>query len=369
MTSSLNARLMRLAKFAGIPLLAVLIGGAVAVASSPASVTRSNRVLGTPLPVTPSPSASASPSPPTVTEPGVLGTGGHLIAAGSAAFAATGFNIAAASADSGKTWTTMRPPAKASGVAIDPNDPLHGITGGTSIQVTLDGGVTWKPVQTAAPGVGPYQPFQISPFQGSIWFLIHGGKLLRTRDGGLTWLELVGLPSLAAPVMVAGPVYGQFYLASGSSVFELIDNGQQIVAQPSLPAGVLVAELAAVGGTESTLYARGSDNGLYLLKGGIWSASTGTRGGPIAAGSNGILVVGNGGAKLGSPGAVAYSTDGGSTWREASGLPYDQSVEALAGQPTSTTLVAYCYGGDIYMSADGGATWTLLTRALRASTG
>lgn len=73
------------------------------------------------------------------------------------------------------------------------------------------------------------------------------------------------------------------------------------------------------------------------------------------------------GAKLCSPGVVAYSTDGGSNWREATGLPYDQSVEALAGQPTSTTLFAYCYGGDSYTSADGGGIWTLLTRALRSS--
>jgi photosystem II stability/assembly factor-like uncharacterized protein len=281
------------------------------------------------------------------------------------------FTRAAGSADGGKTWVSVVPPAVTSGVAIDPANPQRGIAGGSSIQVTTNGGSTWKPVQVPPPPTGPYEPVLISPFDGNVWFFVHGGKLLRTRDGAQTWRDIPvpGLTTLSFPQLVAGQVFGQFYLASGGSVFSLIDNGQDVVAQPSLPAGESVTDLAAPGGNGSTLFARGSTGAAYLLKGGTWLPVTGAPRGPIAAGANGILVVGDGGGKLGSPGVVASSADGGSTWRQASGLPYDQSVEALAGQPTTVTFVAYCYGGDVYISANGGRDWTLLSRALRTTSG
>jgi hypothetical protein len=170
--------------------------------------------------------------------------------------------------------------------------------------------------------------------------------------------------------MVPGPVVGQFFLASGNRVFQLIDNGQGGISElTSLPAGVSAVELAAVGGGQATLFARAADNSLYLLKGSTWSAPSGVTGGPIGAGPDGVLLVGNGGAKLGTPGAVAYSFDLGATWRQAQGLPYDQTVEATAGQPDSATLFAYCYGGDVFVSADSGRSWAALSRALRSRSG
>ena len=371
MTSFRDERVQRWVGFGAVPVLAVVLGIAVAVASSPASLTRGQHALGSPAPIqaSPSPSAAASPSPPTVTEPGILGGGPHLVAAGATSLAAFGPNLAAASADGGKTWTILRPPSKAVGVAIDPGNPSRGITGGNNIQVTLDGGGSWKAPATAPPGPAGFQPLLVSPFDGAIWFLVHGGKLLRTRDAGQTWRDIAGLPALSNPVLVPGQVFGQFYLGSGGSVFELVDNGQQVLAQPSLPGGVSVNALAAVGGGQATLVARASNGGLQLLTRGAWTPLTAALSGPVAAGANGIVVVGDGGTKLGVPAQVAYSFDGGSTWRSAVGLPYDQTVEALAGQPSSTTLFAYCYGGDVYASADGGASWSVYSRALRNRAG
>jgi hypothetical protein len=197
----------------------------------------------------------------------------------------------------------------------------------------------------------------------------HQQRLLRTRDASVSWRELTGLPPLATPVMAPGTVFGQFFLASGNRVFELVDNGQQILELPTLPQGVTVTELAVVAGEPPTVLARGGKDSAYLLKGNTWSVAGGGLNGPVAAGASGVLLVGNGGAKLGSPGAVSYSIDAGTTWSPAIGLPYDQSVEAIAAQPNPTALFAYCYGGDIYTSTDGGRSWTLLTRALRTTTG
>jgi hypothetical protein len=359
---------MRWMRFIAIPLVAVVIGVAVAIASSPASLSRGH-VLGTPVPPSPSPSPIVTTPIPSVTEAGILGKSPQLVAAGAQSIVGLTSGRAAGTADAGKTWKILTPPAKASGVAIDPSNPLHGIAGGSSITFTTDGGTTWKPVQVAPPVGGPYLPLQISPFDGNVWFLAHGGKLLRTRDGGLTWRDIAGLQALTTPVLAAGAVFGQFYIASGNSVVQLIDNGQQTAAVPPLPSGTSVASLAVTGGGPANLVARAAGGGLYTLQGTQWVSVSGEPGGPIGAGAGGIVLVGDGGAKLGSPGAISYSSDAGSTWHQASGLPYDQSVEAIAGQPSSITFVAYCYGGDVYSSTDGGRTWALLSRALRNSSG
>lgn len=358
------------AKFAAVPLLAVLIGVGLAIASSPASLTANHRSVGYTPPASPTPSPVPTPIP-TVTQPGVFGPSPHLQAWGSSGLSVQGTNLAAGSADGGRTWSPLAPPSKGAGVAIDGTNPLHGITGGATIQFTVDGGRKWQPAQTSPPGAGPYLPLAISPFDGSVWFFIHQGKLLRSRDASLTWREFTDLPPLTSPVMASGPVVGEFFLVSGNRVFQLIDNGQRpIIEQPALPSDATVIELVAVGGSQATLLARTSTlNGLYLLKGSAWATLAGVPGGPIGAGGDGVLLVGNGGAKLDLRGAVAYSFDLGKTWRQGQGLPNEQSVEAIAGQPSSTTFFAYCFGGDIYSSSDGGHSWTELTRYLRSRTG
>ena len=368
MRSPLPADAMRWVKFVAIPLLALIIGVAIAIASSPASLGRGH-VLGTPVPPSPTPTAAGRTPVPSVTEAGILGKGPQLVAAGTQSIAGLTPNRAAGSADGGKTWTILTPPAQASGVAIDPSNPQHGIAGGSSITITTDGGKTWKAVQAPPPAGGPYLPLQISPFDGNVWFLVHGGRLLRTRDGSLSWRDIPGLPALSNPVIAAGPVFGEFFLGQGNRDFNLIDNGQQVTELPPLPSGVSVAALAATGGGPASLFARAGGGGLYMLQGTQWLSVNGAPGGPIAAGGNGIVLVGDGGAKLGSPGSISYSFDAGSTWHPATGLPYDQSVEAIAGQPASVTFFAYCYGGDIYSSGDGGRSWSVLSRALRNRAG
>jgi len=359
----------RWAVFAVPPLIALVIGIAVALASSPTALTRARGGGAYTGGAEPSPSPADSSPLPSVTSPGVLGDGAHLVAGGTGVLIGLAPNLVEASSDGGKTWTSLRPPSNGSGIAVDPADTRHAITGGSTVQVTADAGGSWKSTRTSPPGTAPYQPLQVSPFDGTVWFLIHQQKLLRTRDASLSWRELTGLPPLAAPVIVPGTVVGQFFLASGNRVFELVDNGQQILELAALPQGVTVTDLAVVAGEPPTLLARGGKDSAYLLKGNTWSVAGGGLNGPVAAGAGGVLLVGNGGAKLGSPGAISYSTDAGTTWASAIGLPYDQSVEAIAAQPNPTGLFAYCYGGDIYTSTDGGRDWTLLTRSLRTNTG
>ena len=359
----------RWAVFAVPSLIALLIGIAVAIASSPASLTRGYGVGASTVRTEPSPTLPATSPTPSLTSPGVLGDHARLLVSGSGVLIGLAPNLVEESSNGGKTWTSLRPPHNATGIAVDPANPRYAITGGSSIQVTTNGGASWKPTRTLPPGAGPYQPLQVSPFDNTVWFLVHQQRLLRTRDGSSSWLQLIGLPPLVAPVMVPGTISGQFFLASGNRVFRLPNDGQQVFELPALPRGVTVTGLAVVAGDPPSLLARVGKKSAYLLKGNVWSIVGGGLSGPVAVGANRMLLVGNGGAKLGAPGAISYSADAGATWVPAIGLPYDQSVEAIAAQPTTSTLFAYCYGGDIYTSTDGGRDWTLLTSSLRTNTG
>jgi len=359
----------RWAPFAAPPLLALFIGIAIAIASSPASLTRGNGGGATTARTEPSPTPPATSPTPSLTSPGVLGDHARLLVSGSGVLIGLAPNLVEESSNGGKTWTSLRPPRNATGIAVDPANPRYAITGGSSIQVTTNGGASWKPTRTSPPGVGPYLPLQVSPFDSTVWFLIHPQKLLRTRDASSSWLQLIGLPPLVAPVMVPGTISGQFFLASGNRVFELPNDGQAVFELPALPRGLTVTGLAVVAGDHPSLLARVAKGSVYLLKGTTWSVAGAGLSGPVAVGPKRVLLVGNGGATLGSPGAISYSIDAGKTWVPAIGLPSDQSVEAIAAQPKSMTVFAYCYGGDIYKSTDGGRLWTLLTRALRTTTG
>jgi|ERR1700674_128439 len=369
MRSGVSAALAQWMKFVAIPLVALVIGVGVAVASSPSSLLRAQHTVGTAVTASPSPVA-ATPTPvPSVTEPGVLGKAPTLLDVGTQSLAGIAPSRSAGSADGGRTWSTLVPPAKASGIAVDPSNPQHGITGGPSIQFSVDGGTNWKPPVATPPGTGPFQVVEVSPFDGNVWFFLQQGKLLRTRDASATWRDIPGLPALSSSVLTAGPVFGEFFLAAGNRVFDLIDNGQQVAELPSLPSGVSVTALAPIGGGPASLVARAGSGGLYLLEGTQWATPTGASAGPIAGGANGVLLVGDGTATLGTAGSISYSFDGGTNWHRATGLPYDQSVEAIAGQPASMIFFAYCYGGDVYSSTDGGRTWAVVSHALRASSG
>jgi photosystem II stability/assembly factor-like uncharacterized protein len=264
-------------------------------------------------------------------------------------------------------------PAKGSGIAIDPGSPQHAITGGATIQFTTDGGLTWKPSIVPPPGSGPYLPLAVSPFDGNVWFFTHQGKLLKTRDASANWRDVGGLPALSSPIITPGPV-GEFFLATENKVFDLIDlvdGGAQVVDQPALANGVTLVALASTGGGPASLVARDANGAVYTLQGTQWRTMTTYLSGPVAAGGNGVILIGDGRAKLGAgaQGAISFSFDGGTIWRPASGLPYDQSVEAIAGLPSSTTFFAYCYGGDVYVSSNSGRDWAVMSKALRSSTG
>jgi photosystem II stability/assembly factor-like uncharacterized protein len=124
--------------------------------------------------------------------------------------------------------------------------------------------------------------------------------------------------------------------------------------------------MALAAGNPQSLLARASDGKSYLLKPDGWHLSGSSLAGPVAAAANGMMWVGDGGARLVEQGNVEASFDGGKTWTAGTGLPADQSVDALAAEIDTGRIFAYCFGGDLYTSGDGGKTWGFLSSSLRS---
>jgi len=63
------------------------------------------------------------------------------------------------------------------------------------------------------------------------------------------------------------------------------------------------------------------------------------------------------------PGEIYISTDGGTTWTPGAGLPAAQSWISVDMTPTASRMVAVAFTGAMYQSVDRGATWTRIDQA------
>jgi photosystem II stability/assembly factor-like uncharacterized protein len=250
---------------------------------------------------------------------------------------------------------------------VDAKDANHWLIGGPSLQQTADGGATWKASPAQPPGGGPFTPLVVSPADKKIWLVIANGYVYVTRDAGVTWKAIKGLPAVSVARIAAMAGGGKFLLGVGGQVFELTGYGNQVTALPSLPSGS-VAKLAVIGTNDPPEALAISDGGHpYVFRGGKWSEVADGLSGPIDGVPAGYAWLGDGGMKLRAAAKLKVSHDGGATWRTAIGLPADQTVEAIANlSANGDTVFAYCAAGDLYRSTDGGFNWSLVSTGLRA---
>jgi photosystem II stability/assembly factor-like uncharacterized protein len=349
---------------AGLAVVSIVIGAGIAIGGSYNSLRESSDRALQPVEVTRAP----TPKPPTPTPfarvevAGLLARAPAMTATSRTALSLSDGRHFLASHDGGVTWTQLTPAANLPRLVIDPGNPLHLLAAGSGIQTSSDGGKTWSSPRVTPPG-GGFTPVGLNPGDAQTWFLTQGANLIRTRDGGQSWrTSFAGLAPISAPVFVASGSPDQFLLATPTHVYVLVDNGQQIVDRGELPGGASVVQLAPAG--NDAILARGSDGKVYLGRGTAWSGTAAPLSGSIATWP-GHFLVGDGGGRLGRPADVVVSQDGGATWQHATGLPPDQSVEALAAASDGTAF-AYCYGGDVFESDDGGHTWRLVSSALRS---
>ena len=352
--------------------LSIALGAGVAIASSPGSLAggtakagaggRATAQLGVPTAV-PSP----SPSPTALLKLGQLTAPMSLQVLGNRLYASGSGRSLVSSDDT--TWTPLPAPSGGGPVVPDPSDPTRFVSGGSTVQLSTDGGKTWRRTLAAPPAGGPYQPLAISPADPAVWFILHQGRLARTRDGGVSWRDLPNLPDLGtSPVLVAGAAQGQFFLAVQGQVFELDDNGQQIQDRGQIPGGAAITGLVqGSAGTPGGLLAGTGAGAVFALRNGTWTDSQPPLAGQLGGTAGKLALLADGGSSVGVAGQVAFTTDAGQTWAMGTGLPADQSVLAAAAALDGQTAYAYCAAGDLYRSQDGGHTWALLSSSLRST--
>ena len=244
-------------------------------------------------------------------------------------------------------WTEIGPGnvgGRINAIWIDPRNAQHLIVGaaGGGLWQSSDGGTTWTAIAE----------FPGSLAVGAIAELPNGTLLVGTGDsfneqqpgdglfasidGGTTWSPIAA----TAPSSILGSVWTYVYSIATNS------------------AGVALA--ATWSGIE-----RSTDGGNTWTS--VWPVGTGTTNGSddVVFDPNDANVA----VADDENGSVVYSTDGGQTWRSATGLPgTSQARTSLTFDPSIAgsvyALVDNGAGsspsGEVFHSTDGGATWTLL---------
>ncbi len=252
-------------------------------------------------------------------------------------------------------------------LAIAPTDPdiLYAGTG-HYIFKTTDGGATWNEVHF---GFAAYS-LAIHPTNADIVYAGQFGyEVLKTINGGLTWVELPSIGASTHTALAIDP-------ANTNTVYAGISDGWGVYKTTNGGAGwsnVLdstdVTSLAIDPANTNVIYV--GTEGYYDVAGGVlksvnggadWTrAMTNTQVNALAIDPANTDVV-----YAGTEGdGIFKSVDGGVNWTSVNtGLTYT-IVRALAIDPTNTDVVyAGTWEGGVFRSTDGGASWSSFNTGL-----
>ena len=171
-------------------------------------------------------------------------------------------------------------------------------------------------------------------------------------------------PSVQAPV-ASHALSGTIYIGSfGGGVFKSTDRGATFRAVNNGLSPLTVATMAMAADDPNTLYVSTFGGGTYkTIDGGAnWSLTGENSGaGPLImavdpTNANNVFIGFNGAVP------VRRSTNGGSTWSNATGIPANSPVFGLAIDPRDPRVMyAGSAGNGAFKSVDRGATWTPMT--------
>ncbi|HVF45937.1 MAG TPA: hypothetical protein VNA17_00075 [Pyrinomonadaceae bacterium] len=256
-------------------------------------------------------------------------------------------------------------------------------TGGTVIR-TIDGGKTWNVI--SVPGAEKLDFRDIGAFDANTAYILSIGngdssRIYKTTDGGRTWklqftnadpkafFDAIACWDRSNCIAMSDPVDGHYVLIStangGANWIRIVSNRMPAAKDGEAAFAASGTCMITQGKNTAFLVSGGADARVFRSddRGKTWTVADapiikGTAGSGIFSiamkdSSNGIIVGGNyekPGEKLN---ALAFTSDGGRSWRAAQGLGGYRSAVAYIGK-TSVVAVG-TNGSDI--SADLGKTW------------
>lgn len=290
--------------------------------------------------------------------------------------------------DGAETWTRIRHPLPSEcnvrALRIYP-DNAHRILAGTDVGLyrSEDNGVTWGKLDFPADDLQIWS-VAIDPSNRDSLFVGTRPEGFRSRDGGKSWEQLSMGVNLNCPVgtprttnMIVDPRDPQTVWAGieVDGVYKSLDGGETWTHLPALGPDPFHGDIhgmalratqpLAVFATSPFGIAASTDEGEswdyhYFPKFRVEDARSYCRGVAFKADNPNVMFVGNGDTIPGVTGAIQISRDGGKSWDPAS-LPVEPNsvIYAFATNPAlPNVIVAASLYGYVYISEDGGDSWT-----------
>jgi xyloglucan-specific exo-beta-1,4-glucanase len=309
----------------------------------------------------------------------------------------------------GLQWQDITPPQSKSayaGIAVDPADPRNvvaALNANRALFRSTDGGTTWTAVTAATPDADtpPYYPagaggwgnaaLAIDPANSKRVWQTNGYGVLETEDitaAQTSWkwqmanLEELVVQKVKAPPVVTVPgtnTPGADLLSAVADMVGFRHASRDVVPQATIDSFAYVAQGTSISycasqpqsavfvgwdetNASSPMSGITADNGL------TWKHIPNTKPG---SGGNIAMAADDPNRMVWAPSGASpmYTSDGGSTWNPATvnGAPLPAAWqlsnpwwngEVLAADQVAPGTFYYFNNGDLYASADGGATWT-----------
>jgi hypothetical protein len=252
-----------------------------------------------------------------------------------------------------------------------------GAAGSNTIVKSSDGGATWSAIGTGADGNGPHVDHHAIAFDAL-------GRLLDGNDGGiwrldnanvasLQWTDLNGNLSTTQFVGIAldpstpdvafgGSQDNGTSRFSNSLAWTLIEGGDggMVRVDPSAP--LTVYHIAPVGSFGTADWFRRSDDSGFNWN----SKTTGlTNSGSALFYAPFFLDLVNPSRLLLGTNVANNTTNRGDVWARLAGdsFTFPSGIEHIAVGPSNANLIYACSGGGVYVTLNGGLTWTARTPA------
>ena len=302
---------------------------------------------------------------------------------GSVIYAGTGDGVLK-STDAGRTWRDLGltpPPARRSHAQVEgwvwsvQFDPLHsrivyartyeGVSSRTfsGLYRSANGGVTWRPLRGAPPGLGALVIDPSTPTTLYAAIVVPGtemenrGAIMRSTDSGRTWRTVARPDGKIFSFAVDPARPGTIWAAGRAGVLVTRDGGTTWLEAGRPTAGNL--DRLIVDPTEAdTLYVSTWEGGLFR------STDGGRSWQPFAAGRDldGLAIDPRApGTMYAADGrGVVKTTDGGATWRRAEAGIVASTVNAVASAPGRPATIYAGGSSGLSRSDDRGRTWTVL---------